>query len=1076
MSRGDGLVKFQALRDEVKRRIDLVELIAPHIAGGLKRRPGGGGGGEFQGACPFHGGDSFYVIPAKGLWHCFGCSASGDAFAFMAQHFGLSHRDAVHELAVRLGLEAVQGHEAGADSARAPLTPLAHAPIKTRDDEAYRRKSIDLARQLWQSLDPLSSGHPRLLAYLRHRGIDPAWLPGGTLPPTVRFAPSCPLRVGREQRHLPALVAAFGPRKGELTAVQRIYLDPVGDGKVPAELLAPGDGQDEVSAKMSLGSFSAARGGAIRLSPPDHHAGTLVLCEGVETGLAVLAALSTQGPPPAVWSVCSTAGYQSFDLHPEHVAGRGEGGFARRVLVAADLNRRQERGKLAGQRAGSFFGELALARVLARWPSMPVALLAPTHAFAPTLVGVEGDPIGHAADWLDVLNALGPAATGAALAAALPPAAEASALLEAEAFARAQDAEGGERPELPTATSVLEASAAASGLDPDAESRLPNADGSSDPPLPPPPSDGPDGPTGADGEPQRILGPTRTDKARELLLRRYAPPALQAPASVWRIRYHAGRWWVYSSRDACWREVEQQALLLAEAGALFDGYYVRQANGAVKRWAPSSRNVEDVLEQAIVFTAHGGDMPAWCPPAFAGDGRPLWHHAVVEGRGVGLEPGQDTAGDGGPWPRPEAIVATTGGLIDTDAYVQGVVRVLPATPRWFARSAVRVPYAHAELVQRLGELVTLPREQADAWLEERCPRWHAFLGETFAYSPQAIGQLQRWFGYVLTPDIALQKILWLQGVPGSGKGTIREVMTAVVGEQNVAMTSVNSLAGRFDLGSFVGRSLVFLPEVRVGFRTDSAEAMDRLLSISGGDPQPVEDKFAAKQPLVRMSCKFVVTPNEEPRFTDAAAALIRRLLVIPTGQPPLKPDPGLPAALKAELPGIILWAIEGLRRLRQDGGFEQPPEGVEIVHSIKRTLSVAWSFVEDACVLQPGSEVDTGVLYRLFTAWCEQQGMDRPPSAESFGRQLRAAAPGIDRVNRTTSVDGATRRVRHYTGVRPLLPGEAVDDPFTPRVIRTWTDGASWDFAWGDASRVSQAGKALGAGPSEAAAEPPAPF
>ena len=90
-------------------------------------------GREWRACCPFHNEKtpSFYVNDDKGFYHCFGCSAHGDAIRWMTDQRGLPFMDAVKELAQAAGMElpamdpraaekaeAAKGlHEACADAA-----------------------------------------------------------------------------------------------------------------------------------------------------------------------------------------------------------------------------------------------------------------------------------------------------------------------------------------------------------------------------------------------------------------------------------------------------------------------------------------------------------------------------------------------------------------------------------------------------------------------------------------------------------------------------------------------------------------------------------------------------------------------------------------------------------------------------------------------------------------------------------------------------------------------------------------------------------------------------------------------
>ena len=88
--------KLQELRD----RVDVVAVVQRRVP--LKKS-----GRDFKGLCPFHGEKtpSFYVVPDKKLWHCFGCGASGDAIKFVMQMEGRSFREAIEQLATEAGVD-----------------------------------------------------------------------------------------------------------------------------------------------------------------------------------------------------------------------------------------------------------------------------------------------------------------------------------------------------------------------------------------------------------------------------------------------------------------------------------------------------------------------------------------------------------------------------------------------------------------------------------------------------------------------------------------------------------------------------------------------------------------------------------------------------------------------------------------------------------------------------------------------------------------------------------------------------------------------------------------------------------
>ena len=59
----------------------------------------------------------------------------------------------------------------------------------------------------------------------------------------------------------------------------------------------------------------------------------------------------------------------------------------------------------------------------------------------------------------------------------------------------------------------------------------------------------------------------------------------------------------------------------------------------------------------------------------------------------------------------------------------------------------------------------------------------------------------------------------------------------------------------------------------------------------------------------------------------------------------------LPPNCRVSLPGILLWSIEGWRRLRQRGRFEQPESSRELIDGMADLSSPVGEFVRDRCMV-----------------------------------------------------------------------------------------------------------------------------
>ncbi len=261
-----------------------------------------------------------------------------------------------------------------------------------------------------------------------------------------------------------------------------------------------------------------------------------------------------------------------------------------------------------------------------------------------------------------------------------------------------------------------------------------------------------------------------------------------------------------------------------------------------------------------------------------------------------------------------------------------------------------------------------------------------------------------------------QKILLVHGPRRSGKGTIGRVLRATIGSHNVAGPTLAGLGTNFGLWPLIGKPVGIISDARISGRTDGAIVTERLLSISGEDAQTIDRKNLPPVTL-KLPTRFVILTNELPRLADSSGALAGRMLVLPLSQSFYGcEDPHLTERLLTELPGLLRWAVEGWKRLRDRGRFVQPEAGCELITEMEDVASPIGVFVRECCIAGPEYEIAVNELFEHWRNWCERVGRREPGTVQTFGRDLRTVLPSLKTAQRR---DG--NRVRVYQGIRMKL-------------------------------------------------------
>ncbi|MBE3045964.1 hypothetical protein IMZ48_26180 [Candidatus Bathyarchaeota archaeon] len=316
---------------------------------------------------------------------------------------------------------------------------------------------------------------------------------------------------------------------------------------------------------------------------------------------------------------------------------------------------------------------------------------------------------------------------------------------------------------------------------------------------------------------------------------------------------------------------------------------------------------------------------------------------------------------------------------------------------------------------------TLPYEYNPKWT---CPLWEWFVGDVFKADLECIALLQEWFGYNLIASNHMQAMMFFWGRPGSGKSTTAEVLRALLGKARCAAADTENFKSAVGKMKLVNKYAAIMQESR---ETNHAE-IDKILqtwkAITGGDTTNVRALYKDYCD-VTLFCRLTYVANEALPFDDVSQAMANRMNLLYFSHEDYRknnPDRMLEHKLIQELPGIALWAIEGLKRLLANDKFTIPTESRVHLAQLAELTNPVGVMLEECTRTHIGSEfldhrTECNTLYDLWKAYCDETRTKTSLSMIGFGMKLAHLERPIVR----RRIEEAGKRMYVYQGlsIRP---------------------------------------------------------
>lgn len=315
-----------------------------------------------------------------------------------------------------------------------------------------------------------------------------------------------------------------------------------------------------------------------------------------------------------------------------------------------------------------------------------------------------------------------------------------------------------------------------------------------------------------------------------------------------------------------------------------------------------------------------------------------------------------------------------------------------------------------------------------------CPMFMKFLDDCFSSDAESILLAQEWAGYLLTAETKAQKALILFGEGANGKGVYIDIISYIIGQENISSIPLNELHKGFSRVCLYNKIANISNENECNGNSFNTQYFK---AITGEDVITAEQK---NKPVFdfKPTVKLVFSTNNLPHTKDTSYGFMRRLSILHFKNTVKEEnrDRELKEKLKLEAQGIFLWAIEGLKRLKENNfKFTECTTSNEVIKQYEKDLNPMVLFFEE-CIRKTKDDhrEDRRIIYNSFRVWAEANGMEgyAKISTQRFWKKFQEQAKALN----YKCTLGRSNTFRYCTSVKVV--GEYRVTPDNPVLTATY--------------------------------------
>jgi P4 family phage/plasmid primase-like protien len=274
----------------------------------------------------------------------------------------------------------------------------------------------------------------------------------------------------------------------------------------------------------------------------------------------------------------------------------------------------------------------------------------------------------------------------------------------------------------------------------------------------------------------------------------------------------------------------------------------------------------------------------------------------------------------------------------------------------------------------------------------KCPKTSAFLDQVLSLEQRAT--VEEWLGYYFYRNYMFKKAIIFVGEGDTGKTTLLEVITHLLGKENLSAVSLHKMTSdKFAAAHLYEKHGNVVDELSAKDVTDTGN----FKIATGGGSITGEYKFGNQFSFVNFS-KFTFACNRIPDVDDFDdEAYFNRWMVIRFEKTIEKKIPNFIASLTSdeERSGLFNLAMKGLTRLLENGHFTYSSTATDTKLEMMRNGSSVARFVKDRITKTMGASISKEDMYEAYQEFCDANDL-RTETIIAFGKTLKFYASYIN--------------------------------------------------------------------------------